>query len=317
MIRAWHAVDASAREVTPQAAVELAVATKGVVWIDLDGVEPGEALELLRPFAFHPLALEDMVAQVNRPKVDDYGTYLYLAVHSARWEEGEPALREIDVLIGERVIVTYHDGPSRATTSAHEILPRRAALLSRGPSHLLHFMLDVLVDNYFPIMERISAEIDALEEDLFRPSARAVSERTLRLKRGMSAVRRILGPQRDTILALTRDEFRAIPAEMRPYLRDVFDRMARVGDLLESFRDETATLLELQVAMTSNRLNQVIKTLTVIATIMFPLTVVSSYYGMNFRFVEYEWRYGWAYILGLLALTAAGTWWYLRRNRLL
>ena len=317
MIRAWHAVDAAAREVPPAEAVRLAVAGHGAVWIDLDCVEPDEALELLRPFAFHPLALEDMVAQVNRPKVDDYGDYLYLAVHSARWEEDEPSLREIDVLIGDRVIVTYHDGPSRATDAVHEVLPRRAEVLSRGPCRLLHFMLDVLVDNYFPIMDRISAEIDALEEDLFRPAAREVSERILWLKRGMSAVRRIIGPQRDTILALTRDEFRAVPAEMRPYLRDVYDRLARVGDLLESFRDETATMLELQVAMTSNRLNQVIKTLTVIATIMFPLTVVTSYYGMNFRFVEYEWHYGWAYILAVLALTAAGTWWYLRRNRLL
>ena len=315
MIRAWHADGAVAREVPPDEAVRLGVSGPGAVWIDLDCVEPEEALELLGPFHFHPLALEDMVTQINRPKVDDYGEYLYLAVHSARWEEDEPSLREIDLIIGQRVLVSYHDGASRATTAVHDFLPRRPELLSRGPSHLVHVMLDVLVDNYFPIMDKIAAEIDGLEEEMFRPSAKDVNERILRLKRGMSSVRRIIGPQRDTILALTRDEFAAIPAEMRPYLRDVYDRLARVGDLIESFRDETATLLELQVAMTSNRLNEVIKTLTVIATIMFPLTLVSSYYGMNFDFVEYHWKYGWAYVLGLLAATAGATWWYLRSNR--
>jgi magnesium transporter len=104
------------------------------------------------------------------------------------------------------------------------------------------------------------------------------------------------------------------PPEVRPYLRDVYDRLARVSDLLDSFRDEGATLLELQVAVTSNRLNSVIKVLTVIATIMLPLTVVTSYYGMNFRLPEFAWRYGWLYALGLLVLTALGTWWYLRRR---
>jgi len=315
VIRAWHADGGMAREVPPEEAVRLALSGPGAVWIDLDCVEPEVALELLRPLQFHPLALEDTVTQINRPKVDDYGEYLYLAVHTARWDDDQPTLREIDMLIGRRVLVSYHDGASRATTAMHEVLPRRPELLSRGPAQLVHLMLDVLVDNYFPIMERIAAEIDALEEEIFRLAARGVHERILRLKRGMSAVRRIIGPQRDTILALTRDEFGAIPAEMRPYLRDVYDRLARVGDLLESFRDESAMLLELQVAMTSNRLNEVIKTLTVIATIMFPLSVVTSYYGMNFEFIEYRWKYGGAYIMGLLAATAGATWWYLRRNR--
>jgi magnesium transporter len=315
VIRAWHADGGTAREVPAEDAVRLALEGPGAVWIDLDNVEPEIALELLRPFRLHPLALEDMVTQINRPKVDDYGDYLYLAVHSARWDDDQPSLREIDLLIGKRFLISYHDGASRATTAVHDVLPRRPELLSRGPAQLVHFMLDVLVDNYFPIMDRISGEIDALEEDMFRPAAKDVNERILKLKRGMAAVRRIIGPQRDTVLALTRDEFKAIPPEMRPYLRDVYDRLARVGDLLESFRDESATLLELQVAMTSNRLNEVIKTLTVIATIMFPLSVVTSYYGMNFEFLEYRWKYGWAYILALLAATAATTWWYLRRNR--
>lgn len=315
MIRAWHADAGVAREVGAEEALRLAATGPGAVWLDLEGVDDRTARALLSPLGIHPVALDDMVAHINRPKVDDYGDYLYLAVHSARWEGGtRPTLREIDFLICERFLITLHDEPTRSVSVAHEVLARRPELLARGPAFLLHFLLDVLVDHYLPITEQIAAEIDTLEEALFRGPETPMDEGILRLKRGLSALRRIVGPQRDTVLALTRDEFRAIPAEVRPYLRDVYDRLARVSDLLDSFRDEGATLLELQVAVTSNRLNSVIKVLTVIATIMLPLTVVTSYYGMNFRLPEYAWHYGWLYALGILTLTALGTWWYLRRR---
>ena len=139
--------------------------------------------------------------------------------------------------------------------------------------------------------------------------------RILRLKRGMSALRRIVGPQRDTILALTRDEYAAIPPGMHPYLRDVYDRLARVNDLLDSFRDEVAGLLELHVAVVSNRLNQVIKVLTLIATLGLPLTVVTGYYGMNFKLAVYEWKHGELYALGVLAATLLATWGILKARR--
>src|SRR5206468_10425906 len=137
--------------------------------------------------------------------------------------------------------------------AARAVRPRRPELLSHGPARLLHFILDVLMDDYMPIMDRVSEELDEFEERLFDPSRSLAHERIIRLKRGMSALRRVVGPQRDTILALTRDEFRPIPAEMRPYLRDVYDRLARVGDLLDSFRHEIPSVLHLHVAMVSNR----------------------------------------------------------------
>ena len=315
MIRAWVADAAGARASDPGAALA-ALGGGACVWIDFDGEDEAAARNTLEPLAIHPLVLEDMVMEINRPKVDNYGAYLYLVVHSARWDQDRPELREIDVVLGERFIVTYHDGSTRSVAAAHDVLPRRPELLSRGPAPLLHFMLDVLVDHYLPIVDRIAEEVDQLEERLFDRGQRRLHQRVVRLKRGMSALRRIMGPQRDTVLALTRDEFRAVPPETRPYLRDVYDRLARVSDLLDSFRDETSSLLELQVSMVSNRLNQVIKRLTVIATVGLPLTVITSYYGMNFALPEYRWPWGEWYVLGLLALTAAATWWILRRQRL-
>jgi len=316
MIRAWRAETSGATAVDPAEAVQLASSGAAMVWIDFDCEEQATLESLLAPLHIHPLAIEDMVQQINRPKVDNYGSYLYLVVHSARWEPNDKAtLREIDLLVGERFLVTYHDGSTRSIASAHELLVRRPELLAKGPAQMLHFLLDVLVDHYLPIMDQLSEEIDQLEHLVFRAADRAVHPKIMRLKRGMAALRRIVGPERDTLLALTRDEYRVIPPEMRPYLRDVYDRLARFSDLLDSFRDEVAGLLELHVSVVSNRLNQVIKVLTVIATLGLPLTVVTSYYGMNFEFAEYHWKYGALYVLGLLFVLVGGTWWYLKRRR--
>ena len=321
MIRCWHAEGSQVRAVAPGEAVRLALSGPGAVWLDMDD-EPGPAVgAALAPLGIHPLALEDMVVDVNRPKVDSYGRYVYVVVHSARWDEDRPELREIDLLVGERFLVTHHEGATRSVATAHEVLPRRPELLARGPAPLMHFLLDVMVDHWLPIMDQINDEVDELEESLFDGADAALHRRILRLKRGMSALRRIVGPQRDTVLALTRDEFAPIPAEIRPYLRDVYDRLARVSDLLDSFREETAALLELHASQVSNQLNAVIKRLTVIATVGLPLTIVTGYYGMNVGperiFPEFRWLHvpPLAVVWVLLVLVTGGTWWYLRRRR--
>ena len=318
MIRAWIAEEASVREVPLAEAHEELRTGRGNVWVDLeDELEPA-VIDALAPLGVHPLVIEDMVVQVNRPKLDDYGDYVYVVVHSARWEptDERPALREVDIVVGERWIVTYHDGATRSVAAAAETLPRRPSLLCKSPAQLMHFLLDVLVDHYLPLVDRLTEELDRLEEEVFDDSSQEMHARILRLKRGISALRRIVGPQRDTMLSLTRDELRAVPAELRLYLRDVYDRLARVADMLDSFRDETASVLELHLSAVSNRMNNVIKRLTVIATVGLPLTVVTSYYGMNFDLPEYKWAYSEWYALGLMAATALATWAFLRFRRM-
>jgi magnesium transporter len=319
VIHAWRADQQGAREVTPEQAVAAALDGTAKSWIDFDCEDRDTLERIVAPLKIHPLAIEDMVSEINRPKYDDYGSYLYVVVHSARWEENDrPKLREIDLLVGEQFLVTYHDGETRSIAAAQDVLARRPDLLTRGPVYLLHFLLDVLVDQYLPLMDHLADEIDVLEQQVMRQGERlgerAVHVKILRLKRGMAALRRIVGPQRDTILALTRDEFHTIPADMRPYLRDVYDRLARVSDLLDSYRDEVAGLLDLHVSVVSYRLNQIIKVLTVIATLGLPLTVVTSYYGMNFPMAAYHWKFGELYVLSLLVVTVGGTWWFLKRR---
>lgn len=312
MIRAWLLTKAGIESVDPAFAASEANAGRGMAWMDFADEPEGCADVVLHTLDIHPLVREDMVVQANRPKVDNYRDYLYLVIHSARWDADRPFLREIDIVLGERFLITYHEGSPRAIAAAHDVVSRRPDLLRDGPVHLLHFILDTLVDQYLPIMDRIAEEIDELEEIIFEKDQMPANRRILGLKRGMSALRRVVGPQRDTVLALTRDEFRPIPAEMRLYLRDVYDRMARISDLLDSFRDETASLLELHVSTASNRLNEVIKRLTLIATIGLPLTLVTSWYGMNFPFPEYQWLHGAWWVGGLCVISAGITWAYLK-----
>jgi magnesium transporter len=320
VIHVWIADERGARPGTlaeAQAFARPGAASGASVWIDFDCEEEPAVREALQPFGVHPLVIEDLVHQVNRPKFDDYGDYLYLVVHSARWEKEDdrPSLREVDMVIGDHWLVTYHDGSTRSVVSAMDLLPRRPSLLARGPAYLMHFVLDVLVDHYLPLVDRLAEDVDGLEEQVFDEANGAMHQRILRIKRGIGGLRRIVGPQRDTLLALTRDELRVIPAELRPYLRDVYDRLARVSDLLDSFRDESASVLELYLSAVSNRMNDVIKRLTVIATVGLPLTVITSYYGMNFALPEYRWPHSEWYALGLMVASGLATWLFLRSRR--
>lgn len=317
MIRVWIADANGARTGTLADAHRVVADGSANAWIDFEGEDESVVREALAPCGVHPLVVEDLVMQVNRPKFDNYGDYLYLVVHSARWEKSDdrPSLREVDMVVGAHWMVTYHDGMTRSVATAMELLPRRPELLARSPAQLMHFLLDVLVDHYLPLMDRLSDDVDALEEEVFGDTSHAMHARILRIKRGIGGLRRIVGPQRDTVLSLTRDELRAIPAELRPYLRDVYDRLARISDLLDSFRDESASVLELHLSAVSNRMNEVIKRLTVIATIGLPLTVVTSYYGMNFDLPEYKWAYSEWYALGLMVATGLATWLFLRSRK--
>ena len=316
MIRCWIADKEGVRKAAPGEALEAALENTANAWVDFESEDESSIRAVLGLLDIHPLVIDDITVDLNRPKVDDFGTYLYVAVHSARWDEDRPVMREIDMVLGEHFLITSHDETTRSVAAAQQILERRPTLLQRSPAVLLHYILDDMVSNYLPIVDHISDELDELEDQVLADGdPTMVQQKIMHLKRGLSALRRIVGPQRDTILALTRDEFRTIPADMRPYLRDVYDRLARVTDLLDSFRDLTGSLLELHVSMVSNRLNVIIKRLTVLATVGLPLTIITSYYGMNFALAEYHWPHPELYVLGLLVVSAVVTWAILKWTR--
>ena len=316
MIRAWIADAQGVRETAPGEALEAAEEGTANAWVDFESENEASIRAVLGLLEIHPLVIDDIANELNRPKVDDFDSYLYVAVHSARWDDDRPVMREIDMVLGVHFLITSHDETTRSVAAAQQIIERRPSLLQRNPAVLLHFILDDMVSNYLPIVDHIAEELDELEEHVLGEDQPAVvQQKILHLKRGLSALRRIVGPQRDTILTLTRDEFRTVPPELRPYLRDVYDRLARVTDMLDSFRDETGSLLDLHVSIVSNRLNVIIKRLTVLATVGLPLTIITSYYGMNFALPEYHWAHPELLVLGLMALSALVTWVILKWTR--
>ena len=304
------------RETAPGEALEAAREGSANAWVDFESENESSIRAVLGLLEIHPLVIDDIANELNRPKVDDFDSYLYVAVHSARWDDDRPVMREIDMVLGVHFLITSHDETTRSVAAAQQIIERRPSLLQRNPAVLLHFILDDMVSNYLPIVDHIAEELDELEEHVLgEDQPTVVQQKILHLKRGLSALRRIVGPQRDTILTLTRDEFRTVPPELRPYLRDVYDRLARVTDMLDSFRDETGSLLDLHVSIVSNRLNVIIKRLTVLATVGLPLTIITSYYGMNFALPEYHWAHPELLVLGLMALSALVTWVILKWTR--
>jgi magnesium transporter len=316
VIRAWIADAQGVRETAPGEALEAAQEGTANAWVDFESESEPSIRAVLGLLDIHPLVIDDIAVDLNRPKVDDFGTYLYVAVHSARWDDDRPVMHEIDMVLGARFLITSHDETTRSVAAAREVIERRPSLLQRNPAVLLHHILDDMVDNYLPIVDHISEELDELEERVLgEGDPLVVQQKILHLKRGLSALRRIVGPQRDILLALTRDEFSVIPAELRPYLRDVYDRLARVTDLFDSFRDETGSLLDLHVSTVSNRLNVIIKRLTVLATVGLPLTIITSYYGMNFALPEYHWPHPELLVMGLMAASALVTWAALKWTR--
>ena len=287
------------------------------VWIDLENTGTA-GFDALRPtLEFHPMVVEDCVTDLNFPRADDYGPYLYIAVHSARWDENEtgPTIKELDIVLGSDYIVTYHEEPTRGVTRAYDLVSRRGSILSKGPDNLLYLILDVMVDNYMPILEQLQGRVDEIEERILHKPDRRLLAEILRFKRGIAALRRIVGPQRDTILALTRDEYDEIRPEIRPYLRDVYDRLARISDLLDSFRDELATVLDIYVSQVSNQLNEVMKVLTLITVIIVPVTLVASIYGMNVMFPGVNTRGGFWMAVALMGVTAVGMVWFFRSRK--
>jgi len=309
--------DGAARAFEPAQTAEVLADPAATVWVDMENTGAAGFEEIAPGLTFHPMAIEDCVQDINFPRVDDYDQYIYIAVHSARWgkDDPQPVIKELDILLGKNYIVTYHEEEMRSITRAYEQVCRRGSILGRGPDHLLYQILDVMVDNYMPILDLVHDRVDDLEEKILKVPRRRDLAELLRVKRGIAALRRIVGPQRDTILALTRDEYDVVRPEIRPYLRDVYDRLARISDLLDSFRDELATILDVYVSQISNQLNEVMKVLTAITLIIAPVTLISSIYGMNVLFPGVNTRGGFWVAMGLMVLIALAMYGFFRSRK--
>lgn len=252
------------------------------LWVDLVTPAPDAQRLLADVFAFHPLAVEDALSAVHHPKIEAYDGYLYLILHRLETGRGRRHVvtQDVDFFLGPRYLVTVHAGASPSIEHVQAQCDRQAHVMSEGPVALLHRVVDALVDNYQPAVDRLEERITRLEEDAFAGRDDIVRS-LLVLKHDLAALRRVLVPQRDALGRLARREFGVISEEMAYRFRDVQDNLVRLAEEAILFQDRVTGVLEAHLSLVSNRLNQVMKILTVISTIFLPLSVLTGMYGMN------------------------------------
>jgi magnesium transporter len=253
------------------------------VWVDLSAPTPDEAKVLTDVFHFHELAVEDALAEIHHPKVESYGDYLYLILHGIDFKAKEHAFRtqEIDFFLGPRYLVTFHNGTSRSIGRIGEICHRNERVLGEGPAALLYRIVDTMVDNYRPEVDKLGDRLDALEKEVFARPKSTLVKRILDFKRDVSSLRRVILPERDAVARLARREFSQISESLSYKFRDVHDHLVRLSDEAVYFQDRISSLLDAHLSNVSNQLNSVMKVLTIISTIFMPMTVLTGMYGMN------------------------------------
>ncbi len=283
---------------------------EGLLWVDIlaDGREAGERI-LRDIFHFHPLTIDDCYNEhIDPPKVDDYGDYLFVIVHSVEYEAGRNDLRthELNLYIGRNYVVSLHQAPSRAVDEIRRRAELASPMVVRGSSFLAHALIDVAVDDFHPVVETVAAQVEALEEAVLQDPVREKLEEILRMKRIAQRLRRTLSPQRDVMNRLSRGEFSMIITEPSwMYFRDVYDHTVRVQETVEGVRDLGESALSIYLSAVNNKINEVMRTLAVVTVIFLPLTLIAGIYGTNFANVpEYDWRLGYGGMLVLMAVIA-------------
>ena len=289
------------------------------LWIDASGANPEVAHFLTDVLKLHPLAVEDILQERMVPKAEDYGTYLYVVVHGIVRDRADPEVletHEIDIVLTEQWLFTQHNGTSRSIEAVEQEMERNPRLLDRGPGFVAHAVLDHLVDYYMPVVDAFDEDVDEVEALVIEHPKSEVLTRIFRLKRSLQRLRRIAVYQREVLKRLSRGEFELIPERALPFYRDVYDHFVRVADLTDSYRELLSGALDAYLSVVSNRTNDIMKALTLVATVMLPVTFIAGVYGMNFEHMpELKWRYGYLFALGLMGGVAGGMMIWFRRRR--
>jgi magnesium transporter len=263
---------------------------------------------LAEVFHFHPLAIEDCVGARLHPKVEEFDGYVYLITHGLKIGSTAEAIQsdELDAFLGPRYLVTHHDGDSRAVATITDALLKTGLPLRRGPVAVLHAILDGQVDGLETVIDDVEIRIEALEDGVFDRHENTSIITLLSVKRSILQLRRWMSKQRAVLLRLGRGEFSVIAANDALLFRDVYDHVVRINDLLENFREMLTSVQDAHLAVTSNRLNEVMKFLAVCTVLLGPATLIAGIYGMNFQHMpELAWRGGYPLAIGLMICVEA------------
>jgi magnesium transporter len=264
---------------------------RNLIWVDLSGEDSATYQPLLTDtFGFHPLAVEDALEETHLPKIDDWDEYLYLVLYAVDFDKAQLDVdsHEVDVFAGSNYVVTHHIEAINAIERLRASCLREARRLQRGADYLLFEVADAIVADFLPCLDALDDAANELEDEVFNNPTQDTLGRIFTLKRAAIRLRRILSPQREVLNRLARDEYRPIDAKERIYFRGVYDHMVRLNDINESLRDLISGALDIYLSAVSNRLNEVMRILTMVTVLGLPLTFLTGFFGMNFFGATYE-----------------------------
>jgi magnesium transporter len=316
-LRAFVKEASGLREVTQTEAVQLRHGTQGTLWIDLH-VHDQKATQtfLVESLGFHPLPVEDAVNPRERPKLEEYDHVLFLVGHAVSHQDHIEAYHSIAFFLSEHFLVSVHLDLVPLIDDWLARWQKDSLRMDSSPAHLLHALLDGIVDDYFPVADTLQETLDEIEEMLFDGSAQIQVAEIIRLKRRLLEFRKHITPMRDILNALLRRDQVCIPTSSLPYFQDVYDHTLRLTENIDTGRDLLSGLLDAHLALVSNRLNDIMRVLTVVATILMSAALIAGIYGMNFDYMpELHWRWGYAFALGLMVVTSVLALWIFRKKK--
>lgn len=295
-------------------------ATPTVTWVNIDGLHDIEVIEKLgKAFDFHPLILEDVVSTRQRPKFEDYEKDIFVVLKMLSYNDEQRVVEaeQVSLILGSNFVISFQERVGDVFDSVRDRLRNAKGRIRRqGADYLAYSLLDAIVDSYFAILEKVGDKIELLEDELVSDPDEKTLQGIYRLKREMISLRRSVWPLRELINGVQRSESALICESTGVYLRDVYDHTIQIIDTIESFRDVVSGMLDTYLSSISNRMNAVMKVLTIIATLFIPLTFVAGIYGMNFEHMpELKWRYGYAAVWAVMLVMAVFMLAYFRRKK--
>ena len=292
--------------------------SEDILWVDFESPKKEEIELLSKHFKFHSLAIEDCIADIHHPKIDDYHDYLFVILHAIALGQGKTTFttHEIDFFLGKNYLVTFHKKKVKSINAVREELSRTCTSIAGGSDFLFHSILDRLVENYSPVIDLLENRINKTENQIFENLRENTINQIFSLKRDAMRLKRISTVQRDIVNRLSRDQFLVISKDARIYFRDTYDALFRINDITNSHRDLISGLLDVYFSSVSKRMNEVIKVLTIIATIMMPLTLITGIYGMNFRYMpEIGWKGSYFIVLGIMLFISSLMIWFFKKKK--
>ena len=291
-----------------------------VTWINVDGIDDIPTIETLgKAFDLHPLILEDVVTAGQRPKFEAYEQSGFTVLRMLSYSDAAQAIEveQVSLIFGKGFVISFQERVGDVFDPVRDrIRSGKGRVRRMGADYLAYALIDAVVDSYFGILEKVGEKIETLEDELITRPTEATLHRIHAFKREMIALRRSVWPLRELVNAMQREESSLIEEQTRLYLRDVYDHTIQIIDTIESFRDIVSGMLDIYLSSISNRMNAVMKVLTIIATIFIPLTFVAGIYGMNFEYMpELKWWWGYPAVLLLMLAIAAAMVVYFRRKK--